>query len=84
MNIDEAVSLLEEWRQYEGTEISEAWGALLHLWSRIEYLYNEELFVCLQKAIITEAENAKDCFELVEEEKTFTKKTRTLIMKEQI
>jgi len=78
MTFEEAMSLLEDWSILEGSEIGELWGALVHLGGKLSYIHDEDFTNALREHIISEAERAKQEWEIVEEEQTTTKKVITL------
>ena len=78
MDMDEMAQELEEAAEIEGAEVGEYWSHLARLvTSYIDYM-NEEFRLALEKEVITEYNNLKKNFKIVEEEQTRTYITRRL------
>jgi len=82
-SLDESLKLLEEFGEYEGTEVGELWATLLDLYHRRDYLDPEsKLIPLLEEEIINQATWAKQNFELVEEAETYTRTYTHKILRE--
>ena len=82
-SLDEALKLLEEFGEYEGTEVGELWTTLLDLYHKRDYLDPEsKLIPLLKEEIINQATWAKQTLELVEETETYTRTYTHKILRE--
>ena len=70
MEIHEAIEVLSEFAEHEGTELGEAWNYLLGLNQNADYI-SSEFSQCIEETIIKEAEAAKKNFYF--EKETFTR-----------
>jgi len=66
MNIDKAIEILEEKREYEGTEVGKTWGILCDLYNRRDYI-TDKFKKQVIKEIITEAEFVEKNYVFVDE-----------------